>query len=304
MRLQARIDQQGCRRACTSSAPARTRPRWIFTRCTGAFQVFGGAMRVDGLRLEMGHTVLTADRASCPMPQQPADFALRIDPLDMAEIGRLLQNDALHGGLRLSAKVEGPPEALVAQTSGSTPRTANARGAMTLRERSTACATPPRYRAQLGIEHLDLTAFLDHAAWQSDLNVQARLEGEGWRRVSYRATSGSRSTARTSATSRCSPRRSTCRRSRDASKSGASTSRPRGRMQASGAIDLAGRSDVQYELSGPLDSLRQLLNQEQLNGRVRVQGQADGDWPALRGPVVKWTCVRCGTRIMRWTPCV
>ncbi len=56
----------------------------------GAFQNVGGVMRVDGLRLEMGHTVLTADGA-LPNAQQPANFALQLDPLDMAEIGRLLQ---------------------------------------------------------------------------------------------------------------------------------------------------------------------------------------------------------------------
>ena len=40
-------------------------------------------------------------------------------------------------------------------------------------------AMPLRYRAQLDIDHLDFTAFLNKPAWQSDLNLQVRLEGEG-----------------------------------------------------------------------------------------------------------------------------
>ena len=53
------------------------------------------------------------------------------------------------------------------------------------------------------------------------------------------------------------------------------------RMQATGAIDLVGRSDLRYELTAKLDNLRRLLDQEQLNGSVRLQGQASGDWPDL-----------------------
>ncbi len=40
-------------------------------------------------------------------------------------------------------------------------------------------AMPLRYQAQVDIDHLDVTAFLNKPAWQSDVNLQARLEGEG-----------------------------------------------------------------------------------------------------------------------------
>jgi hypothetical protein len=40
-------------------------------------------------------------------------------------------------------------------------------------------AAPLRYRAQVDIGHLDLTAVLNKPAWQSDLNLQAHVEGEG-----------------------------------------------------------------------------------------------------------------------------
>src|SRR6266446_7002356 len=40
-------------------------------------------------------------------------------------------------------------------------------------------AMPLSYRVQVDIDHLDVTAFLNKPAWQSDVNLQARLEGEG-----------------------------------------------------------------------------------------------------------------------------
>ena len=53
------------------------------------------------------------------------------------------------------------------------------------------------------------------------------------------------------------------------------------RMHATGTIDLAGRSDLQYELTAELEHLRPLLDVERLHGDVHLQGQATGEWPAL-----------------------
>src|SRR4029434_2521804 len=125
----------------------------------------------------MGHTVLTADGV-LPNAQQPANFALQIDPLDMSEIGRLLQNDTLHGGLRLMITAEGPPEALLASVQLS-PLGAGDVGTVALRGEANMLAMPLSYRAQMDIDHFDVTAVLKKPAWQSDVNLQARLEGEG-----------------------------------------------------------------------------------------------------------------------------
>ena len=67
-----------------------TRPGGYSCAARGVSKASPACMRVDGLRLEMGHTVLTADGV-LPHAQQAANFALQLDPLDMAEIGRLLQ---------------------------------------------------------------------------------------------------------------------------------------------------------------------------------------------------------------------
>jgi hypothetical protein len=89
LQLEAQLDAQSIQ-ARLHQMTADTSPAQVDIHALhGAFQSVAGAMRVDGLRLEVGHTVLTADGA-LPHAQQPADFTLRIDPLDVAEIGRLL----------------------------------------------------------------------------------------------------------------------------------------------------------------------------------------------------------------------
>jgi autotransporter translocation and assembly factor TamB len=280
VRLSAQMDQEGMQ-ARLQEITASTTPAQVDIRTLqGAFQKIGGVMRVDGLRLEMGHTVLTADGV-LPNAQQPANFALQIDPLDVAEIGRLLQNEALHGGLRLHMKVEGPPEALVA--SGQlNPMGAGEAGTIALQGEANIVATPLSYRAQVDIDHVDLTALLNKPAWQSDVNLHARLEGAGVAprelqsdvRVEILPSHLGNVTLEPSQIDLHAQQGRFQVRRFDVETSVA-------RMQATGAIDLAGRSDLQYELTAKLDNLRRLLDQEQLNGSVRLQGQASGDWPDL-----------------------
>jgi autotransporter translocation and assembly factor TamB len=279
-RLQAQMDRQGLQ-ARVQQLTARTLPAQVAIHTLqGAVHLVGGAMRVDGLRLEMGHTVLTADGA-LPHAQQPANFTLQIDPLDVAEIGQLLQNEALHGRLRLSMQVDGPPDALVANVQLNPLGTGNT-GAIALRGEANALATPPSYRGRVDITHLDLTAFLNKAAWQSDVNLQAHLEGKGLAlrelqsdvRVEIQPSHlGNIKLQPSQIDVQAQQGRFQVRRF-DVETSMA-------RMKATGAIDLAGRSDLQYELSARLDSLRELLEQEELSGRVHLQGQASGNWPAL-----------------------
>jgi AsmA-like C-terminal region len=281
MRLQAQLDQQGMQ-ARVQELTAHTTPAQVdLHTLQGAVQAVNGVMRVDGLRLEMGRTVLTADGV-LPNKQQPANFALQIDPLDVAEIGRLLQNDALHGGLRLGMKVEGPPEALVASAQLSPTGAGDVR-TIALQGEANMLAAPLRYRAQVDITHLDLTAFLNKAAWQSDVNLQVRLAGEGLAPHELRSEVqveilpshlGNITLQPSQIDLQAQQGRFQIRRF-DVETSMA-------HMQATGAIDLAGRSDLQYELTATLDNLRQLLEQEQLNGSVRLQGQASGDWPNLK----------------------
>jgi autotransporter translocation and assembly factor TamB len=281
VRLQAQMDQQGMQ-ARLHELTASTIPAQVdLHTLQGAFHKVGGVIRVDGLRLQLGHTVLTADGV-LPNVQQPADFALQIDPLDMAEIGRLLQNDALHSGLRLRMKAEGPPEALVASAQLS-PLGAGDGGTVALRGEANLRAMPLRYRAQVDIDHVDVTALLNKPAWQSDLNLQARLAGEG---VALRELQsavqveihpshlGDIKLYPSHVDLQAQQNRFQVRRF-DIETSMA-------RMHATGMIDLAGRSDLQYELTAELEHLHQLLDVQRLHGAVHVQGQATGEWPDLR----------------------
>jgi autotransporter translocation and assembly factor TamB len=279
LQLQALLDAQGVQ-ARLHQMTAETSPAQVDLRAQGAFQSVTGAMRLDGLRLEMGHTVLTADGA-LPHTQQPANFSLHIDPLDVAEIGRLLQQEALHGQLHLDVKVEGPPDALVANVALN-PVGEGAKGAMTVHGGADILAVPPRYQAQLDIGHLDFTAFLSKPAWQSDLNVQVHLEGEGLAPRELASTVRVDIHPSHLGNIRLQPSQIElqARQGRfQVQRFDVETSMAR--MHASGAVDLSGRSDLQYELTAHLRNLRELLDEERLDGDVRLQGQAGGEWPGL-----------------------
>jgi autotransporter translocation and assembly factor TamB len=280
LQLQAQLDAQGIQ-ARLQQMTAETSPAQVDIHAMqGAFQSVAGAMRVDSLRLEMGHTVLTADGA-LPHAQQPANFSLHLDPLDVAEIGRLIQQEALHGQARLDVKVQGPPEALIANVE-LTPLGEAAKGMVAVHGEANMLATPLRYRARVDIGHLDFTAFLSKPTWESDLNVQMHLEGEGLapREIESKVRVDIHPSHLGNIGLQPSQIELQAQQGRfQVQRFNVETSMAR--MHATGAVDLSGRSDLQYELTAHLSSLRQLLDEERLDGDVRLQGQAAGEWPDL-----------------------
>jgi autotransporter translocation and assembly factor TamB len=280
VQLQAQLDAQGVQ-ARLHQLIAETSPAQVSIHgLQGAFQSVAGAIRVDGLRLDVGHTVLTADGA-LPHAQQAANFSLQLDPMDITELGRLLQRDALQGQVRLDVNVQGPPEALVANMALN-PIGEEAKGAITVHGEADMLAVPPQYKAELDINHLDFTAFLKKPAWQSDLNVQMQLEGEGLaaRELASQAHIDIRPSHLGNIGLEPSQIELQARQGRlQVQRFEVETSMAR--MHATGAVDLAGRSDLQYELTAQLSNLRQLFDDERLNGDVRLQGQASGEWPNL-----------------------
>ena len=280
LRGEAQLDAQGIRTRL-QQLTAETSPAQVDIHgLHGAFQWIAGAMRLDGLRLELGQTLLTADGA-LPHVQQPADFTLRIDPLDVAEIGRLFQQESLRGQMRIGVSVQGPPEALVASVELN-PIGEDPTGTMTVRGEVNMQAAPLQYRAQVDISHLDLTALLNKPAWASDLNLQVHIEGVGLvpsqlessvRVDIYRSHLGNIGLQPSQIDLQARQGRFQVRRFE--------VETTLARMHATGAVDLSGRSDLQYELSADLSSLRQLLDEARLDGNVRLQGQATGEWPGL-----------------------
>jgi autotransporter translocation and assembly factor TamB len=278
--LQAQLDAQGIQ-ARLHQMTAETSPAQVNIHgLQGAFQSAAGAMRVDDLRLEVGHTVLTAGGA-LPHAQQATDFELHLGPLDVAEIGSLIQQEALQGQAQLDVKIEGPPDAVVANIALK-PIGEEAKGAVTVHGGANILATPLRYQAQLDINHLDLTAFLRKPAWQSDLNVQVQLDGQGLaaRELASNIHVDIQPSHLGNIGLQPSQIELQAQQGRfQVQRFDVETSMAR--MHATGAVDLAVRSDLQYELTAQLSNLRQLLEDEGLDGDVHLQGQASGEWPHL-----------------------
>jgi autotransporter translocation and assembly factor TamB len=276
MRLSAQLNRQGLR-AQLQQLVAHTAPADVDLKTLqGTFQALSGVTQIDDLRLQMGHTVLTA-AGILPGSPQPASFGLQVQPLDLTEIGRLVGNDALQDQLHVTLTAEGPPEALVVHSQLNA-----ARGKVELQGEVNTVATPQRYRGALDITHFDLTALLQRATLQSDVNVHLRVTGEGLSARDLRSELqleiepshlGNVVLHPSQIHVEAHQQRFQVQRF-DLDTSVA-------RMTASGALDLAGTSDLQYELAANLADLRQLMGTEALDGDLHMQGQATGEWPAL-----------------------
>jgi hypothetical protein len=136
----------------------------------GGFGILAGKAQIDDLRFRMGDTLLTA-AGVLPWGLQPTSFELHLQPLDMAEIGRLLQNDTLRGQIRLAVRAEGPPEALAVSADLGT-----GGGRVKLHGEVNRVSTLLRYQATLDITKLDLTAVIRQAMRHSDINLHARVK--------------------------------------------------------------------------------------------------------------------------------
>ncbi len=277
--LTARADQEGIR-AELQQLTARATPADVNLQTKGSFQLRAGVMQIDGLRLQLGHTLLTI-AGVLPGSQQSANLELQLQPLDVTEIGRLLQDHALHGQLRFILKAEGPPEALVIHGQLN-PIGKGEQASIDLRGEVNTVATPPRYRSTLDIDKLDLAAWVERAALQSDINLHVRVEGEGLSPQELR--SQVQMEIRPSHLGNIALRPShlhiEAQQGRfHVQRFNIDTSVAR--MTATGALDFAGRSDLRYQVAADLAGLQQLLEMQALDGTIQLQGQATGEWPAL-----------------------
>ncbi|MGH8057625.1 MAG: AsmA family protein, partial [Candidatus Entotheonellia bacterium] len=277
--LSAQLDQEGMR-AQLQELTASMQPADVHLHTQGAFQALAGVTQIDDLRLQLGHTLLTLTGV-LPGSPQPASLALQLHPLDVGEIGRLLQNDALHGQLQLSVTVEGPPDALVIASHLSPIGPAEA-ASIDVRGEINTLATPPRYRSTLDITKLDLAAWVERAALQSEINLHMRAEGEGLSPAELRSQLQIeiQPSHLGSIALRPSHIELEARSGRfQVQRFNLDTSVAR--MTATGALDLAGRSDVQYEVAADLAGLQPLLDTQALDGTLQLQGDVTGEWPAL-----------------------
>jgi translocation and assembly module TamB len=276
MRLSGYVNHTGLR-VEVHQLTARATPAEVEIRgLRGILRGGPGNMRIDGLRLETGNTLLTIDGV-LPGGTRPASLELHMQPLDVTEIGRLVRDNALHGRLRLTLQADGPPEALRVRA-----RLSTAGGKVALQGRINTLSKPLRYQGILDITGLNLAMLLQRVALQSDINLRLRLAGEGLTlgdlrgqvqldiqpsRLGHIILHPSRIDLEAQ------PQRFRVRRFRlDTSVA---------RMTVQGTVDLAGSSDLQYQGNADLSQLRQLLGTETVGGRIQVQGRVAGEYTAL-----------------------
>src|SRR4030095_16040056 len=151
-----------------------------------------------------------------------------------------------------------------------------------LRGEANMLAMPLSYRAQVDINHLDITAFLHKPAWQSDVNLQASLEGKGLALRELQSAVYVEIHPSHLGDIKLYPSYIDLQAQQNrfqVQRFDVETSMAR--MHATGTVDLAGHSDLQYELTAELEHLRPLLDVGSPHGDVHLQGQATGEWPAL-----------------------
>ncbi|HEY5871307.1 MAG TPA: hypothetical protein VI542_38015, partial [Candidatus Tectomicrobia bacterium] len=237
----------------------------------GTIEGDAATVRLLALRLQTAHTLLTAD-GTLPGGTQPANLALQLQPLDMAELGRLWQREDIAGPLYLTLTVAGPPETLTVHSQiGAEGGHLNLHGQLDTR------ATPWRYSSRLELTHVNLAALFRQASLQSDLNLQLHIQGEGFtpRTLHGEVRLDVHPSHLGTIALHPSQLQLTMHHGRfEVQQCDLRTSIAR--FTAAGLVDLASSSALRYDLTADLAGLRALVGPEALEGTVRLQGQASG----------------------------
>lgn len=277
LRLAGRMDQQGIQ-VTLQQLHAHALPADVELQTLQAtLQLLSDKLQITDLRLQTQHTSITANGV-LPYGPHRADFTLHVQPFDVTEIGHLLRNDALHGQIRSTLTVQGPPEAV--QLRGQVDTDA---GSIAIDGEVNMVSLPLRYRGALAVKHVDLAALLAHPALQSDLNLQLHVNGSGTSPQDVQATLqfDIEPSHVGDITLRSSHMHLEAQQQRfQVQRFHLDTSVAV--MTATGAIDLGGLSDLHYELAADLATLQPLLGVEPVSGTLRLQGQAQGELASLK----------------------
>ena len=248
----------------------------VLQTAQGSLEGNAAAVRLTDLRLQTAQTLMTAD-GILPGSSQPASLTLQLQPFDMAELGRVLQREDMAGPVHLALTAQGPPEAL------------DIRGQLSAEDSRLALygqlntgVTPWRHRSSLELTHVNLATLLHQAPLQSDLNLQAHIEGEGLTPGTLRGEA--RLDVQTSHLGNIAiyPSRLQLAMQQgrfEVQQCDLQTSVAR--LTASGVLDLASNSALRYDLAADLAGLRALVGPGILEGTLRLQGQASGALTAI-----------------------
>ncbi|HEY7709691.1 MAG TPA: AsmA family protein, partial [Candidatus Entotheonella sp.] len=275
-RLSAHLDEAGVR-AHLMTFTAHAQPADVTLQTVqGAFESLAEGIRIRDFRMQTSQTTITA-HGVLPGKTRAADLTVQLQPLDVDEIGRLLQDETLTGQVQLDLQASGPPEAL--QING---QVLAAEGRVDLQSQLNLVATPLRYSGKVDIAHVNLADVVQRTALASDLNLTLRLEGQG---VSPRELNG-RLQLELQSSHLGDIKLRPSQIHLDVSKQRVKVQQfdvqtSVARMTASGALDLAGHSDLTYAMHADLAGLQGLADMNALAGTLALQGEARGEWPAL-----------------------
>ncbi|MCP4408739.1 MAG: hypothetical protein GY807_13440 [Gammaproteobacteria bacterium] len=243
----------------------------------GGLSIDAENMRFHDLLLQTQASQLTLD-GRLPAEGQVADLRLGMRPLDTAEIGRAMNDKTIHGPLYANFDVVGPPQGVNIRG-----QLEAGDGRLDLQAHLDTLSVPQRYHAALDITAADLTTVIDRPALQSNLNMRLRIEGQGFAfadldselQLDVQASHLGKIKIEPSAVH-------VHARSQRVQIQDFKLKTSVARMTMKGVLDLAGQSNLDYQLRVGLPGLRQLLDVEQLDGMAQLQGQAAGPWPQLR----------------------
>ena len=256
---------------------ARTQPAEVNLRTLrGIVQQRDGHIRIGNLQVNTDTTRILLT-GTLPSKSQSASLTVNIDPLDITEIGRLLNDETLNGQVHMHLTAEGPPEDLQVAS-----QLRAAGGTLTFSGQFDIASLQPRYQGTLDIAQLDLAAVAQRPALQSDLNLHIDLNGSGVSPDDLQGQVQLEILPSHLGDIVLNPSRihlDTTSKRFQIKQFNLDTSVAQ--MTMEGELDLAGNSDLRYDLRAQLTALQPLLGIQALDGVLHLQGMAQGQWPAL-----------------------
>ena len=274
--LAGRADDTGLHLTIQEFA-AQTHPAQVnLIGLQGAVHATASQVRIEQMLLQTRNT--QADfKLLLSRGAQPVQLSLKLSPLDVDEVGRLLAKDNLRGKLYVDLHAQGPLSDIGFRANLS----ADA-GQMRLEGRLNSAENPTRYGGRISIQGLNVAALADHDALKSDLNMVLDVKGHG---LSPRTVEGQLNVLVepshlgdiTLDASRIRVVAQSERIRIEAFELVSSLAS----VSATGSLDFRGESDLVYEATADLSQLQHLLGVGSLRGSLHLQGTAEGIWPDL-----------------------
>ncbi len=277
MDLQGEVNRQGIKvelqKLTANAEPAQVALKTF----KGTFQMAEGNMEIDDLMFQTANSQITLD-GTLPGSLHPASLVAKIRPLDVTEIGRLLGDDALQGLLQATMTAEGPAEALQWHTELMADE-----GRIDASGHINKLSTPTQFRTTVDVTHFNLAALVKRDALHSDINMHLRLNGEGLTAADLKGVL--QLDLEASHLGKIVVQPSEIHLKAESQRFRVETFNFKTsvlEMTAEGELNLAGASNLDYQLSAKMHDLQPLLQEETLTGATQLQGKVRGEWPDLK----------------------